>query len=103
MKQIPLKSVYFEVSFLVSCIRVNPITDDRIVAEFIGENARNKDASSNSSANKIHRLRDDPHKSLSATRRKFMRISGFSPAKRTIQQLNIKWQNECTLRNLNRQ
>ena len=41
-------------------------------------------------------------KSLTATRRKFKRINGFSPDKRTIQQLIIKWQNECTLRNLNK-
>ena len=41
-------------------------------------------------------------KSLTATRRKFKRINGFSPAKSTIQQLIIKWQNEYTLRNLNK-
>ena len=55
MKRIPLESVYFEVLILVSYIRVSPITGDRIEAEIIRENARNKDASTNSSAKKIHR------------------------------------------------
>ena len=41
-------------------------------------------------------------KSVTARRRKFQTINGFSPAKRTIQQLMIKWQNESTLRNLNK-
>ena len=41
-------------------------------------------------------------KSVTVTRRKFKTKNGFSPAKRTIQQLMIKWQNECTLRNLNK-
>ena len=61
MKQIPLESVYFEVLFLVSYIRVSPIIGDKIEADFIGENARNKDALTNISAKKIHRGRDDPH------------------------------------------
>jgi len=54
-----LESVFFEVLFLVSHICVSPVSGDRIEAEFIGENARNKDASTNSSAKKIHRGRDD--------------------------------------------
>ena len=45
----------------VSYMRVSPITGDRIEAEYIGENSRNKDASTNISAKKIHRGRDDPH------------------------------------------
>ena len=39
---------------------------------------------------------------LTATRRKFKRINNFSSAKKTIQQLIIKLQNEYTRRNLNK-
>ena len=56
-----MESVYFEVLFLELYISVNPITGDKIEAEFIGENVRNKDASTNSLAKKIYRGRDDPH------------------------------------------
>ena len=55
---LPLESVYFEVLFLVSYIRVSPITSERIEDELIGENTRNTDASTNSSAKKIHHGRD---------------------------------------------
>ena len=41
-------------------------------------------------------------KSTTSTRRKFKKLNGYSPSKRTIQQLFLKWRKECTLHNLNK-